>query len=485
MTTDTRDPIAEEIGEGTMHHAYRQKRAVQRVVTLQPGQSWPDSESRANLPPFRWVADENRGVAGSGNDVWVTYDPYNVNGKADLIAPAGAAMAHNVAGKDEPALHSAHFTNVGATAIDALIVLDLEPIVMQRQALYPGAGGGGGGGAVQITNTVTGIADGVAGANILELGIATYNGATWDRLHSNNGALLIGDAQSARNALNVAAAGNTAAVATSNMDGALVTVNTTGYTGGNFSYVFEFSDDGGVTWFPTQGIRTDATAILGGDTINGGGTLRAYSVDAPGATNVRLRVTAFTAGGTAPAVGITATSATLAPNTMGAILTRNDGVQIGLNGWTLGLLDGITPSLAMYTSTLNFGYVGNAQSNALRTPFVFKSAAVSAAGNTALWTPASGKKFRLMRYCIQASLAATLAVAGDEVVGLQDSTTDLGLSVDFRLLTAGQQGMAFQGPWTDLGNGILSSAANNVLNVNLGTALSGGVIRVLACGTEE
>jgi hypothetical protein len=38
---------------------------------------------------------------------------------------------------------------------------------------------------------------------------------------------------------------------------------------------------------------------------------------------------------------------------------------------------------------------------AVAEPNVFKTATASAAGNTALWAPASGKKFRLMRFMIQ------------------------------------------------------------------------------------
>ena len=37
----------------------------------------------------------------------------------------------------------------------------------------------------------------------------------------------------------------------------------------------------------------------------------------------------------------------------------------------------------------------------------------------------------------------------------------------------------------DLGNGYLSTAANNVLQVNLSAALSAGKVRVTAVGTEE
>jgi hypothetical protein len=36
-----------------------------------------------------------------------------------------------------------------------------------------------------------------------------------------------------------------------------------------------------------------------------------------------------------------------------------------------------------------------------------------------------------------------------------------------------------------MGNGYLSTLANNVLNVNLSVALVAGEVRVVVCGTEE
>jgi hypothetical protein len=125
--------------------------------------------------------------------------------------------------------------------------------------------------------------------------------------------------------------------------------------------------------------------------------------------------------------------------------------------------------------------------NIPRTPIIFKTVSATAAGNTAVWTPAAGKKFRLMRYRVMLTENATLGVAGIEAISFQDSATPINIQHDLFVPTSA--GTAFAGwydsGWTDLGNGILSSTINNVLNVNLGTALTAGNVRVNVCGTEE
>lgn len=124
-----------------------------------------------------------------------------------------------------------------------------------------------------------------------------------------------------------------------------------------------------------------------------------------------------------------------------------------------------------------------------RTPNIFRtSAAITAAGATAVWTPAGGKKFRLMAYAIDVSYNAALAAGGLDLLKLQDAATDLAINfepfIPAAALTAGNVPLYSTG-WCLLGNGILSSAANNVLNLNVATALTSGAIRVRTAGTEE
>ncbi|SRR5216683_598162 len=121
------------------------------------------------------------------------------------------------------------------------------------------------------------------------------------------------------------------------------------------------------------------------------------------------------------------------------------------------------------------------------TPNVFNTVATAAAGNTALWTPAAGKKFRLMRYMVSVTDNATQAVLGTLTVSLNDAGAAIGQAHDVFVPAVGlvNTGSLYGSPWIDLGNGILSAAINQALNVNLSAALTAGTARVLCCGREE
>lgn len=117
----------------------------------------------------------------------------------------------------------------------------------------------------------------------------------------------------------------------------------------------------------------------------------------------------------------------------------------------------------------------------------WKTVQASASGNTALWTPAAGKKFRLKKIHVSVGDDATITSGGHLVIKFQDATTDIGVAFDTWLAGGGgtSDGIAFSVPQFDMGYGYLSAAANNVLNVNLSSALSGGQVRVTVGGTEE
>lgn len=124
-----------------------------------------------------------------------------------------------------------------------------------------------------------------------------------------------------------------------------------------------------------------------------------------------------------------------------------------------------------------------------RIPTKFNTAIATNAGNTAAWTPAAGKKFRLMRYQLELTENATLAVAALITVKFQDNVTDFGFQHDQLIPAAAGAvaGEAWRSGWIDLGNGYLSLVANNVLNFNISGAanLTAGQFRVNTCGTEE
>lgn len=122
-----------------------------------------------------------------------------------------------------------------------------------------------------------------------------------------------------------------------------------------------------------------------------------------------------------------------------------------------------------------------------RTPSIFKTATATASGDTALWTPTSGKKFRLLKYSIWITADAATAGGADIDIVLRDATTATAqaFSVFVPAAAATLLGPGAGTEWIDLGNGQLSAVANNVLNINLSAALTAGKVRVVCCGTEE
>lgn len=128
-----------------------------------------------------------------------------------------------------------------------------------------------------------------------------------------------------------------------------------------------------------------------------------------------------------------------------------------------------------------------------RTVNQFAAALVTAAGTSSIWTPATGKKFRLMGYAFLVDSNATLAVAGALFMQLFDGGTALGTGT-----FAGQKFDCFvpavAGPIGPPllyvvvnypGNGYLSLAANNSLRLTLNNALVTGFAQAICWGTEE
>lgn len=121
----------------------------------------------------------------------------------------------------------------------------------------------------------------------------------------------------------------------------------------------------------------------------------------------------------------------------------------------------------------------------LQNPTVFKTLAlITAAGDTAIWTPTTGKKFRLMGLQIYLATGTTAAAASE--ISIKDGST-----VILNYAMCGVALVAFAIPGVcvaDLklpGMGYLSAAANNVLNLNLSSVLAVGGVSVNAWGTEE
>jgi hypothetical protein len=120
---------------------------------------------------------------------------------------------------------------------------------------------------------------------------------------------------------------------------------------------------------------------------------------------------------------------------------------------------------------------------AIRTPMIYNHQLCTTVAATAVWTPAAGKKFRLMGYVICPD--AGMGVAGIELITFLDSAAAITIAHQTYLPIAGS--IQHQTPIVVAlpGNGYLSSAANNVLNVTLTTAVTAGAVSIFVYGTEE
>jgi uncharacterized cupin superfamily protein len=168
----------------------------------------------------------------------------------------------------------------------------------------------------------------------------------------------------------------------------------------------------------------------------------------------------------------------------GTSVALDAGTSVALDAGTSVALDaGTSVALDAGTSVATDVFDGTSYERK-RTPNIFKSISATATGSTALWTPAAGKKFRLMKIRMKISADAAAAAAALLTTALLDSATNFGISsVDYIPLAAV---ILEHGVYEiDLGNGYLSTLADNVLNVNLSFALTVGGISITACGTEE
>lgn len=154
------------------------------------------------------------------------------------------------------------------------------------------------------------------------------------------------------------------------------------------------------------------------------------------------------------------------------------------DGWVPG-----SSQTPVGVTSAEYAYIGGASSqwDRIRVPNVFKTVGVSALGINAVWTPSSGRKFRLMRYKVSLSGDSTVSGGGEPSIQFVDGPSNFMPFVEQPYVpgTAANVFGAWSSGWIDLGNGFLSFVADRVLNVNLGMALTNGVLRVQVCGTEE
>lgn len=154
-------------------------------------------------------------------------------------------------------------------------------------------------------------------------------------------------------------------------------------------------------------------------------------------------------------------------------LARNEHIGPGLTGDNID-----AKRMAAY------GFDGT-QWHRIRVPTGFHSAAATASGATTLWTPATGKRFRIMGYDFQITGNATQSVAGLFTVTLLDGATDIQMTHSLYVPSAAGQSLSFDSGWHNFGNGYLSLAVNNVLSINLSATLTAGTVRVNVMGCDE
>jgi len=111
------------------------------------------------------------------------------------------------------------------------------------------------------------------------------------------------------------------------------------------------------------------------------------------------------------------------------------------------------------------------------------SSPINAAGYTTIWTPAVGKKFRLMGYSYYLQSTATWASAA-YYIHIRDSTTVLDTIWQSLAACTGPPGV-LQETVRFPGNGILSATIVNPLRIYLLGVMTAGQLWFKCWGTEE
>lgn len=115
---------------------------------------------------------------------------------------------------------------------------------------------------------------------------------------------------------------------------------------------------------------------------------------------------------------------------------------------------------------------------------IWKIQSSNAAGNAVVWTPQAGNKYRLLGFILSLSMDTTTAAA--LAISLHDSTSPSNI---FQVVISNGAIASLPQPiifaYTLPGDGYLANLKDNVLYLNLTTALTTGVCLVSAFGTEE
>jgi hypothetical protein len=345
----------------------------------------------------------------------------------------------------------------------------------------------------------------VSGTVTANQGTAAASTAGWP--------IVTGDVAESTAAWTSATASNTALTVTVKNYNTVIVVFNQGSTITGGVVTFEVSDTVGFTNAYNAFALTKAPALLAANVLPlstytlVANVNQAFVIDVSGWAAFRVRLSSVITGSATVNVGILANAGATTPIGFQKV-DINDASYFGSNALPImigSFVDGgASTALTDFASTSGgnrpgavgiVGYTGVssvvANSIAMRTPNFFKTASATAAGNTAVWTPTSGKKFRLMKFQIQLTDDAAMTVgSGDINIRFQDATTDFGFQYDVTIPAASIAapiGVAFDTGWIVLENGYLSAVANNVLNFNIqgGNPLTTGKFRINVCGVEE
>ena len=251
---------------------------------------------------------------------------------------------------------------------------------------------------------------------------------------------------------------------------------------GSFSatWIAEGSYDNGATWLAALGVVPDGVGNTGFAAFDFGSgatsASRRISFNTVPYNQFRVRCATYTSGTLSVAM---ISSAIVAPATAHVIYSSTSGSEGGYSSPSVisTVVDsgnGSTRPLAV-APILSTGSSPNAYT---RTPNIFKVInAVTITSETTVWTPASGKKFRLMGYQLMSG-----ATGGNVLLNNQAAGYTPGVGGTTLLLAGLNVANAQLSSPPGMGNGILSSAANNVLTA-LGA--TGQIISGYVFGTEE
>lgn len=132
----------------------------------------------------------------------------------------------------------------------------------------------------------------------------------------------------------------------------------------------------------------------------------------------------------------------------------------------------------------NYPYLYNGINMSLtRTPNTWKSALITAAGSTPIWTSGVGKTARLLG--IRITLVNGTTAAAASLLKVLDVAADTGIGVQICGAAMGAVGTSSIIVNESYQNGYLMAATNTAININLSSVLAVAGVFVQVWGTEE